>query len=395
MFKLNRANILISAVFSLLGLLSPQSARAQTIYTMPQTVQVTIATGTACTGGLQTFTTGTINGFDNLGQTIHTAIATPAAGITSLSVQVFGVDTAGNQMAISDQAFAPTGVAAIATGSGYFSNIRIIVQCATGTFNLTYSGSSSSPFINAGTALQNQLTKLVGQGLSSASAFVSNLFTPFANSSGLLWYSTVTAAGGAPTVVVSCSGGTPLQSFTVTFSPASASLTTQSFALPASPCWNLNISYTPNGASGANNLSIGVSFNAPGLALYSADPCQSPLATKSSVPINVTTATTTQLVALTVGQTIYVCGMTLTIAPSGTTADTATFEYGTGATCGTGTTALTGALGAGDLTTTTGLLPISFADPGATMTAPAGNALCIVSAGTTVNIQGIMQFVKQ
>jgi hypothetical protein len=124
------------------------------------------------------------------------------------------------------------------------------------------------------------------------------------------------------------------------------------------------------------------------------DPCGTTVL-KSSVPINVVTATTTQLVALTVGQSIYVCGATFTIAPSGTTADTATFEFGTGASCGTGTTALTGALGAGDLTTATGVAVVTFSDPQTTMTAPSGNALCLLSAGTTVNIQGILQFVKQ
>src|SRR5713101_251065 len=123
------------------------------------------------------------------------------------------------------------------------------------------------------------------------------------------------------------------------------------------------------------------------------DPCNS-ATLKQSAPINITTAATTVLVPLVTGQAVYACGFSVTIAPSGTTADTALLEFGTGASCGTGTTALTGNLGAGDLTTATGLLYVTFADPATTITAPAGNALCLVSAGTTVNIQGVLTFVQ-
>jgi hypothetical protein len=125
-----------------------------------------------------------------------------------------------------------------------------------------------------------------------------------------------------------------------------------------------------------------------------ADPCQAPSIAKLSKPVNITTATTTSIVAVSGSTAVYVCGATLTIAPSATTADTATFEYGTGAAC-TGPVVLTGALGAGDLTTAAPPLHVTFADPGTSMTAPSGNGICILSAGTTVNIQGILQYVQQ
>lgn len=133
----------------------------------------------------------------------------------------------------------------------------------------------------------------------------------------------------------------------------------------------------------------------PSLAKAQADPCLSPGVTKRSVAVNITSATTTQLVALVASRSVYVCGAILTIAPSATSADTATFEYGTGSSCGTGTTALTGAIGAGDLTTAAPPLLVTLNVAGTNLTAPSGNALCVVSAGTTVNIQGVVTFVQQ
>jgi hypothetical protein len=387
--KLHRLSVPLSQVIAalLLLFLFIVPARADVQYTTPQTVQATLATGAACTGASQNFTTGVTPLFDNLGQTIHTAIATPAAGITSMSVQVFGIDNAGNVMAISDQSFSPTGTSAIATASGYFPNIRIVVVCNTGgTFNLTYSGASSTPWVNVGTSLQNQVTKVLGQAISSASAATLSVgTTPFANSSGMLYYTTVSAAGGAPTLAVSCSGSTVLPSFSTTFSPASAALTVQTFPLPASPCFSLTIVYTPNGAAGAANLSIGVSFNAPGLNVYSADPCQDPLITKLSAPVTAPAATTTQIVAGVTGQQIYACGYNIgvVVAVSGTVQ----WTTGTGGTC------------AANTVTKTGAIPINTAEPfsygpGSTLfTAAPGSGVCVTLTGAGDNAAGILTYV--
>jgi hypothetical protein len=125
------------------------------------------------------------------------------------------------------------------------------------------------------------------------------------------------------------------------------------------------------------------------------DACQMPTVVKQSVAINITTATTTQLVALVAAQSVYVCGFAFDVLPSATAADTATIEYGTGAACGTGTTALTGAFGAGYTTATA---PVLYAAAGQAMTVlktPPGQALCLLSAGTTVNIQGYLTYVQQ
>jgi|SRR5579883_375011 len=125
------------------------------------------------------------------------------------------------------------------------------------------------------------------------------------------------------------------------------------------------------------------------------DPCFSQFTAKSSVPINATTATTTQLVAPAAGEAVFVCGASLTIAPSSTSADTAQFISGTGPTCGTNTVTNTGTFGNGDLTTAAPPLFISFADPGSTFSSAVGAGVCLVSAGTTVNIQGVLTYVQQ
>ena len=94
----------------------------------------------------------------------------------------------------------------------------------------------------------------------------------------------------------------------------------------------------------------------------------------SSVAINVGGATTTQLVALVSGKSIYVTSWDIVVAA----ADNVTFEYGTGTNCASGTTALTGPynFGAnGGLSKGSGI--------GVLFKVPAGNALCVVTSTTT------------
>jgi hypothetical protein len=125
----------------------------------------------------------------------------------------------------------------------------------------------------------------------------------------------------------------------------------------------------------------------------SADVCSS--TAKSSVPINVTSATTTSLFAVSGTKAVYVCGFSITIAPSLTSAATALFEYGTSASC-TGTHALTGILGGGYVAAAANLpIPVSYGDGNATIFgAPASNGVCIVTAGTAVSVQGVLTYVQ-
>ena len=120
------------------------------------------------------------------------------------------------------------------------------------------------------------------------------------------------------------------------------------------------------------------------------DPCAAPLIAKTTVPIGVATATTTQLVAPDGTTKVYVCGGAISIAPSATSADTALFEYGTSTAC-TGTHALTGTLGNGDLTSAAPPIVVPLAG----LVTPPSQGLCIVTAGTAVSVQGFLTYVQQ
>lgn len=116
----------------------------------------------------------------------------------------------------------------------------------------------------------------------------------------------------------------------------------------------------------------------------STDPCASSAVAKVSVALAATVDA--EIVALTAGQVIYICGWSATAAG---TAPTYRFIYGTGAVCATGLTALTGTyLPTVGQWMTTG--QGSTIAKGAT-----ANALCINVGGTSPSIQGVLTYVKQ
>lgn len=92
----------------------------------------------------------------------------------------------------------------------------------------------------------------------------------------------------------------------------------------------------------------------------------------SSAVINVAAAATTQLVALASSQIIRVCSFVIS---GDTAATTATFVYGTGANCGTGTTSLTGAMRMVD----EGNISLTGMN-GSLFRTAASNALCLTAA---------------
>lgn len=95
----------------------------------------------------------------------------------------------------------------------------------------------------------------------------------------------------------------------------------------------------------------------------------------TSIPINITTATTTELVALSSTKTIFVTSWDVISGGTGNF----TLVYGTGTNCGTGTTSLTGPY---PLTAQAG---ISKGDGmGIVILVPRGNALC---ATTSAGVQ--------
>lgn len=115
------------------------------------------------------------------------------------------------------------------------------------------------------------------------------------------------------------------------------------------------------------------------------------VACTNSVAIAQASAATTELVALTAGQNIYVCGFVVTQLGA---AGPPTFKFvrGTGTNCGTGTADLTGVFNgsatAGAITT------VAYGSGlGAVIVGAAGNALCITST-TTSPQAGVLTYAK-
>jgi hypothetical protein len=126
---------------------------------------------------------------------------------------------------------------------------------------------------------------------------------------------------------------------------------------------------------------LNISFSPAAVASF--DPCLA--GAKKSFAISIASAGTTQLVALSTGKSIYVCGF---IDGSAGTTPSVELEYGTGSSCGTGTTALTGPV---VFVTST---VVNFGAGGATITStPVSNALCAVTVGATH--EGVLTYVQQ
>lgn len=143
---------------------------------------------------------------------------------------------------------------------------------------------------------------------------------------------------------------------------------------------------TPNVQTGPPVLAY------PGNAAGFTDPCLNAGVLKSSVVINITSATTTSLVSAVSGKAVYVCGMSLTISQVATTANTLQLEYGTGGTCGSGTTGMTGTFGSGGVTAAS---PLFVAMPEVQAT-PAANGVCAVTTiGASASFEGVLTYVQQ
>lgn len=113
-----------------------------------------------------------------------------------------------------------------------------------------------------------------------------------------------------------------------------------------------------------------------------ADPCQNSAAKKFTSIVNISSATTTQLVAAQTGtKQIRFCGGKFSASGTG---PTALFVTGTGTNCGTGTTSLTGTIAI-----PTGTI-FSLAEGLTNFTSPALGAVCLTSGGTGPNFQGFV-----
>jgi hypothetical protein len=133
-------------------------------------------------------------------------------------------------------------------------------------------------------------------------------------------------------------------------------------------------------------------LNLPGFS----DPCTNPNIIATSAAINISTATTTALVAPVAAQRVYVCGFAFTISQVITTANTLTFITGSGATCGTSTVTNSGPFGAGGVTAA---IPLAIAYGGgnqAVFSSASGAGVCATTAiGATGSFAGMITFIQQ
>jgi hypothetical protein len=103
----------------------------------------------------------------------------------------------------------------------------------------------------------------------------------------------------------------------------------------------------------------------------------------ASIPVNASTTSAVQVVALSAGKKIYVCAITIL---GGGTTPTFSLESGTGTNCGTGNTVLTQPMA---ISTT---VPTSF--PGTVAVTAAGGELCIHLGGTSPTAVGVLSYVQ-
>lgn len=109
----------------------------------------------------------------------------------------------------------------------------------------------------------------------------------------------------------------------------------------------------------------------------------------STAAVNITTAVTTQIVAVSGSTKIRVCAWYLT--NSSAVGVTVLFEYGTGTLCGTGTTSITGAM---IFPATAGALALGQANDNGVFRTTASQALCLVTTGATVGVQGYITYAQ-
>jgi hypothetical protein len=160
-----------------------------------------------------------------------------------------------------------------------------------------------------------------------------------------------------------------------------------SSALPAGAATAANQEVTAAGTSATSAQAVqGVTGGVP-MPINSANTggsLTSIIQAGASLPINLSTATTAQLVAAVSGKAIYVTSWD--VIAGGTT--NFTFEYGTGTNCTAGTTALTGPYG---LVAQFGAAKGSGLGP--VLVVPAGNALCAVNSAT-VQVSGSLAYTQ-
>jgi hypothetical protein len=251
-------------LFALAGF-AARPAMAQTPVSIVPVQQTLAPAGTACTGSTQTFPV------NNRNQTQHHAYA-KTAGVASMAMAIYGVDSSGTTYLISDtatQGQAGVGSNAAVTASGYFPTVEVQITCVpnTGTFLLSYSGSQAEPVQTVGAYQVAQLDKVIAANAPAGVSVVSGVSqTPLGSAYGYISFAYVGGSGpSGSTIVVECSPSTNVNPTNLTFTP-STSAGAQFFDVPPLPCVNVLIVYTAGGAN-ANVFTMDYIFLPPGFQM--------------------------------------------------------------------------------------------------------------------------------
>jgi hypothetical protein len=292
---------------------------------------------------------------------------TPAGGVVSIQ----GVGS-GTPVPVSGTVTA-TGVAQGSTTSGQTGGL---VQGAVTTSAPTYTTAQTSPLslttagglrvaANSG-AFQSGA---IASGAVASGAVASGAFASGALASGSVASGAVVDLGAQADSAAA--GDTSTASLIALLKRNNQNLTTIDTSINTDP----NYTGVVGSTVPANALLMGAQTGANIAAITQGD---------ATVPIEISTATTTQLVALTSGQRVRITSLSVIAGGTGTFR----FVYGTGTNCGTGTTNITGAF---PLVANVGLT--LGGGVGSVLVAPAGQAVCAVTSAA-VTYDGHITYAK-
>lgn len=364
-------------------------------------------------------------GIRNLNQTIHTLTYLISGTCTSptLDLRLEGSNDGTTFFAISQDAVdIPTNPASqtaksggvTATGSFPVLRANLVAFSCTGggTISVWYSGySTSAPPDSAIFQQANPGRQMLWQNVATNTAIGSlTISTPFENASGSVWIMCDAACPAGMTIAVSAlplvnvtspttfglstinvSASTGWQKFDITDAPVNVLQITVVGAGTGTVKWTAIYNFVPstsqiNGALNLNCLT-GCINSVTGLG----DPCQSPAILKTGVVVSTTTDVT--LVSGVTGQSIFVCGFSVTLSGGGKSL-TAHFESGTQSTtpCDTTAVAMTGEF-----------IPQNATDAATMLNSggytvfkvPSGKDLCIFPNASGPATGGVLTYVRQ
>lgn len=250
-------------LFPILALLlltgcAPRRAAAQFIgYISPQTVSTTIVNNGACSPFVSTIV-------PNLGQTVHAFTWTENTGTEKIFANILASNDGVNFFRISDTASLAGNNGGQVVASGYYSIIKVQIQCFNAGTRVSafYSGTSITQGPAYGDVDNSQYQKNVFVSLAANAGGAAQIFTPYGSEAGYLSFVYAGTGPAGSTIGLVCDLPT-LQIPSYTFNLAVTSGVVQVFPVPHFPCESFTVQYTSGGASAATYSTL-YQFSKPG-----------------------------------------------------------------------------------------------------------------------------------